>query len=181
MIKKILVLGFVFSSFNLLAIEANIKAGYDFFRNENKALEFNLNESKRGFKLGVEALVYNTKLIDLGFGIDYNLGEKSFIYGDASSYSIFIPVYGLAHVNLHQTQDNFTSVFLTNKLGVVAYRNGNNMAYSGVYYGFGLGFDYGYFTSEILYDGAFVPKDSGKEIKNKVGISVGVRLGGITK
>lgn len=187
--KKITLLALAFASLNLFAWEANVKAGYDFFRNHNTPGQFNVddnNRDERGFKLGVEVLPYTTKKVDLGLGLEYNFGEKAVTYNtnNNASKKYFIPVYGLAHINLYQKEDNSSSFYLVGRLGGVAYKNDQHDVFKpGLYYGAGLGFDYKYFVAELLYDGAFVPTETvaDQKTQNKVGFSLGLRFGDFAK
>ncbi|VWL85051.1 OmpA family protein [Oceanivirga miroungae] len=245
--KKITLLALAFASLNVFALEANVKVGYDFLRNHNKSGQFNFADNKvvkneqgiptsiegtrdgRGFKIGAEVFPYTNKKVDLGFGIEYNFGEKSLAMensfkaslehsGDKFNFDLtekkyIIPVYAVSHFDIYKKND--ATVYLVNRFGGAAYKRQfhtvasmelpdgigeeakqrsekiikkankkieeiekNAKFMAGLYYAAGLGFEYKNFIGELLYDGAFIPKEEedNQKLQHKFGISLGYKF-----
>ena len=160
--------------------EANIKVGYDFFRNSTiiridqmDVLSVNNIPYKRGFTLGLEILplTFKDSKIKLGAGVEYNFGETTVHYSkdettlqnasDTSKY--FVPLYATAKFTYYRHQKSDVNLYTFARLGYAfskeevlygIYENGN-----GVYYGLGFGIDYKYFLAEIMYDGNYSERE----------------------
>ena len=154
--------------------EANIKVGYDFFRNStivelNNDDEFKVDNAqyKRGFTLGLEILplTFKDSKIKLGAGVEYNFGETTVRYSkdglDTNKY--FVPLYATAKFTYYRHQKSDVNLYTFARLGYAfskeeilydIYENGN-----GVYYGLGFGLDYKYFLVEIMYDGNYSERE----------------------
>ncbi len=154
--------------------EANIKVGYDFFRNStivevNNDDEFKVSNEqyKRGFTLGLEILplTFKDSRIKLGAGVEYNFGETTVRYSkdvlDTNKY--FVPLYATAKFTYYRHQKSDVNLYTFARLGYAfskeevlygIYENGN-----GVYYGLGFGLDYKYFLVEIMYDGNYSERE----------------------
>lgn len=183
--RSILKLAFLsLVSFNALAIEGNIKVGYDFYRSSTRFWDI---ESKfrnvpynRGFVVGAEILplTFFDNRIKIGAGAEYNFGEKSLTYSEKNSYNryyyrkysygkyntIMVPVYATAKLTYFQSENKDLNFYTFARIGYAFGRETpepywpyKNKRYNtdGVYYGIGLGLDYKYFLAEILYDGKY--------------------------
>lgn len=161
--------------------EANIKVGYDFFRNSTiiridqmDVLSVNNIPYKRGFTLGLEILplTFKDSKIKLGAGVEYNFGETTVHYSkdettlqnasDTSKY--FVPLYATAKFTYYRHQKSDVNLYTFARLGYAFSKENYDMAAgvidaNGVYYGLGFGIDYKYFLAEILYDGNFSERE----------------------
>lgn len=162
---------FAILSVNALAIEGNIKAGFDFYRSTSyKRLDNNSADVvpyDKGFVIGAEILplTFVDNKIKLGVGAEYNFGIKTVQYErshDYYPYSVtMIPVYGTAKFTYYRTKNTDLNLYAFGRIGYAFARetlkNYPNFSYNtgGVYYGAGLGLDYKYFLVEVLYDGKF--------------------------
>ncbi|MBS9784556.1 MAG: OmpA family protein [Oceanivirga sp.] len=187
--KKIAIFALAFTAMNSFAWEWNVKAGFDAWRSNTG---FTYDESTKklaavkpsldntegmGFTLGTEVIPVDTGIFELGVGAEYNFGVKTVQFnterpvefgGDKTKVNNkkeFIPIYAVSHINMYRTKDSKGSVYLVNRLGGVATRVDQTKPFAaGVYYGAGLGFEYGPLVAEVLYDGAFVPAYSNAAI-----------------
>ncbi|WP_068268226.1 porin family protein [Caviibacter abscessus] len=170
--------------------EANIKVGYDFFRNstnvksERKKIMHKDPDVvdvpySRGFVIGAE--IYPMHFLDrklkLGAGIEYNFGETTLKYRNLNTqknYSVtMIPIYATLKYNFYKHNSGL-NLYTFGRAGYAVarevYNNGGKPYYanrfkntSGIYYGLGFGLDYKYFLAEILYDGKYFPKTKIKQ------------------
>lgn len=182
--RKIAVLALAFaSSISAFAIEGNVKAGYDFFRHEQKVITLPGQQNERGFTVGAELIPYNKGIFEVGLGAEYNFGTTKAVYEghDAKSKKMFIPVYALTHLNMARSKDNANALYLVNRLGGVAYsysEKDQGKFLGGLYYGVGLGAEVHAFVLEVLYDGAYIPGEvAERQMQNKVGVKAGIRIG----
>ena len=153
--------------------EANIKVGYDFFRNSTIAKiyqddRFDVEDTqyKRGFTLGLEILplTFKDSKIKLGAGVEYNFGETTVRYSkdklDTNKY--FVPLYATAKFTYYRHQKSDVNLYTFARLGYAFSKENSDMEVinaNGVYYGLGFGLDYKYFLAEILYDGNFSERE----------------------
>lgn len=179
--KKIALLAIALSSVSALAWEADVKTGFDFYRGHHEVghLKNGNKVDGNGWTLGAEFIPYNKGRIDLGAGFEYNFGVTKARYthkvNDSKTEEYhFAPIYALARVKLHKSEDNNSSIYALARFGgaVVGKKNDSK---GGVYYGLGLGFTAGPAVVEGLYDGAYTPKDN--NFHHKVGVRVGFRFG----
>ncbi|WP_068268763.1 hypothetical protein [Caviibacter abscessus] len=173
--KIISILVYLLISFNILAVEGNIKVGYDFYRGST-----NITDTTKsipytgGFVIGAEIipLSYFDNKLKIGAGFEYNFGAKTLHYGKDSTASM-LPVYATLKYTYYRKND--LNLYTFGRLGYAFAKEkdpNNNFHYfhirqntktsydaitSGLYYGLGLGLDYKYFLAEILYDGKFFP------------------------
>lgn len=181
--KKIALMALALTTVSAFGWEVNVKTGYDFYRGEKK-VSANTTALENGWTLGTEIIPFNKGVVELGIGTEYNFGttKARFSEGTQTDHH-FAPIYALAKVNLFRSEDNNSSAYALARFGGVVYgtKNGNNTYTNrgGVYYGAGLGFDYGHFLVEGLYDGAYLPKAANAEAEfiNKAGIRVGFKFG----
>ena len=108
--------------------EANIKVGYDFFRNSTiiridqmDVLSVNNIPYKRGFTLGLEILplTFKDSKIKLGAGVEYNFGETTVRYSkdklDTNKY--FVPLYATAKFTYYRHQKSDVNLYTFARLG----------------------------------------------------------------
>ena len=173
--KKIALLAIALSSVSALAWEADVKTGFDFYRGNHQVRQQSTTNGN-GWTLGAEFIPYNKGRIDIGAGFEYNFGVTKARYskGTDENKLHFAPIYALARVKLHKSEDNNSSIYALARFGgaVVGEKNDSK---GGVYYGLGLGFTAGPAVVEGLYDGAYTPADN--NFHHKVGIRVGFRFG----
>ncbi len=178
--KKIAIFALAFTAMNSFAWEWNVKAGFDGWRSNTglkatnsgsfEAVKPSLDNTEgMGFTLGTEIIPVDTGIFELGVGAEYNFGVKTVQFNTERPVEFkgtkaennkkeFIPIYAVSHINMYRTKDSKGAVYLVNRLGGVATRVDQTQPFAaGVYYGAGLGFEYGPLVAEILYDGAFVP------------------------
>lgn len=175
--KKIALLAIALSSVSALAWEADVKTGFDFYRGNHPVTKIKQSTTNgNGWTLGAEFIPYNKGRIDLGAGFEYNFGVTKARYsqGTVENKLHFAPIYALARVKLHKSEDNNSSIYALARFGGAVVGEKNNSK-GGVYYGLGLGFTAGPAVVEGLYDGAYTPKDN--NFHHKVGVRVGFRFG----
>lgn len=190
--KKIALMALALTTVSAFGWEVNVKTGYDFYRGGNKLTATGKVQDVlgNGWTLGAEVIPFNKGVVELGVGTEYNFGTTKARF---SEYDIttgaeteqahhFAPIYALAKVNLFRSEDNNSSAYALARFGGVVYGTKTGDTYTnrgGVYYGAGLGFDYGHFLVEGLYDGAYLPKTdtATAEFINKVGVRVGFKFG----
>lgn len=175
--KKIALLAIALSSVSALAWEADVKTGFDFYRGNHPVTKIKQSTTNgNGWTLGAEFIPYNKGRIDLGAGFEYNFGVTKARYsqGTVENKLHFAPIYALARVKLHKSEDNNSSIYALARFGGAVVGEKNNSK-GGVYYGLGLGFTAGPAIVEGLYDGAYTPKDN--NFHHKVGVRVGFRFG----
>lgn len=175
--KKIALLAIALSSVSALAWEADVKTGFDFYRGNHLVTKIKQSTTNgNGWTLGAEFIPYNKGRIDLGAGFEYNFGVTKARYsqGTVENKLHFAPIYALARVKLHKSEDNNSSIYALARFGGAVVGEKNNSK-GGVYYGLGLGFTAGPAVVEGLYDGAYTPKDN--NFHHKVGVRVGFRFG----
>lgn len=181
--KKIALLAIALSSVSAFAWEANVKTGFDFYRGQHevKKIKTDNKVNGNGWTLGAEFIPYNKGRVDLGVGFEYNFGVTKARYSKGTTENSseenklhFAPIYALAKVKLHKSEDNNSSIYALARFGgaVVGEKGASK---GGVYYGLGLGFNAGHAVVEGLYDGAYTPAD--KNFHHKVGVRVGFRFG----
>lgn len=197
--KKIALMALALTTVSAFGWEVNVKTGYDFYRGgRNVTTEVNKVQDVlgNGWTLGAEVIPFNKGVVELGVGTEYNFGTTTARFSQYTkqtngSYTEtekqahhFAPIYALAKVNLFRSEDNNSSAYALARFGGVVYgtKDGDKDTYTnrgGVYYGAGLGFDYGHFLVEGLYDGAYLPKTdkADAEFINKVGVRVGFKFG----
>lgn len=189
--KKIALMALALTTVSAFGWEVNVKTGYDFYRGGNKLTAAGKEKDVlgNGWTLGTEIIPFNKGVVELGVGTEYNFGttEARFSQYGAQGAEIkqahhFAPIYALAKVNLFRSEDNNSSAYALARFGGVVYGTKATNTYTnrgGVYYGAGLGFDYGHFLVEGLYDGAYLPKadNADAEFINKAGIRVGFKFG----
>lgn len=178
--RSILKLAFLsLVSFNALAIEGNIKVGYDFYRSStgfvsNLSTKLGNVPNERGFVIGAEILplTFFDNRIKIGAGAEYNFGEKSLTYSKKDNYywgykAIMVPVYATAKLTYFQSENKDLNFYTFARLGYAFGRETPEPRWfhgtktyntDGIYYGIGLGIDYKYFLAEILYDGKYSNK-----------------------
>lgn len=186
-------------SFNF---EANIKAGYDFYRSSSTITKNPYKaETKidgRGFVVGAEVfpLQFLDEGIKLGLGAEYNFGEKTLAYGvnnenkTNKQITTFIPVYGTVKLETYKSKDTNFRLYTLLRVGYVFMKSFNETLKpipkdatnnSGLYYGLGIGVSKDWFLAEIIYDGRF--KSNGPkpnytlDFHHKVGLRLGLQLG----
>ena len=196
--KKIALMALALTTVSAFGWEVNVKTGYDFYRG-GKKVTTNTDKDDvlgNGWTLGAEVIPFNKGVVELGVGTEYNFGTTKAIFSkyekqpDGSYKETekqahhFAPIYALAKVNLFRSEDNNSSAYALARFGGVVYgtKDSDKDTYTnrgGVYYGAGLGFDYGHFLVEGLYDGAYLPKTDKAEAEfiNKAGVRVGFRFG----
>ena len=194
--KKIALMALALTTVSAFGWEVNVKTGYDFYRGGNKLTTPNKEKDVlgNGWTLGAEVIPFNKGVVELGVGTEYNFGttkarfseyvkeNNASTYTEHDQYHHFAPIYALAKVNLFRSEDNNSSAYALARFGGVVYGTKAGNTYTnrgGVYYGAGLGFDYGHFLVEGLYDGAYLPKTdkADAEFINKVGVRVGFKFG----
>ena len=196
--KKIALMALALTTVSAFGWEVNVKTGYDFYRGGNKLTATGKVQDVlgNGWTLGAEVIPFNKGVVELGVGTEYNFGTTTARFSEyvptqnGSSYTEnkqahhFVPIYALAKVNLFRSEDNNSSAYALARFGGVVYGTKNTgdtyTNRGGVYYGAGLGFDYGHFLVEGLYDGAYLPKvdtNTPAEFINKVGVRVGFKFG----
>lgn len=189
--KKIALMALALTTVSAFGWEVNVKTGYDFYRGGNILKQSGKEKDVlgNGWTLGTEIIPFNKGVVELGVGTEYNFGttEARFSQYKAQGAEIkqahhFAPIYALAKVNLFRSEDNNSSAYALARFGGVVYGTKDGDKYTnrgGVYYGAGLGFDYGHFLVEGLYDGAYLPKAANAEAEfiNKAGIRVGFKFG----
>lgn len=189
--KKIALMALALTTVSAFGWEVNVKTGYDFYRGGNILKQSGKEKDVlgNGWTLGTEIIPFNKGVVELGVGTEYNFGttEARFSQYEAQGAEIkqahhFAPIYALAKVNLFRSEDNNSSAYALARFGGVVYGTKDGDKYTnrgGVYYGAGLGFDYGHFLVEGLYDGAYLPKAANAEAEfiNKAGIRVGFKFG----
>lgn len=195
--KKIALMALALTTVSAFGWEVNVKTGYDFYRG-GKKVTTNTDKDDvlgNGWTLGAEVIPFNKGVVELGVGTEYNFGTTTARFSQYTktngSYTEtekqahhFAPIYALAKVNLFRSEDNNSSAYALARFGGVVYGTKDNgkdtyTNRGGVYYGAGLGFDYGHFLVEGLYDGAYLPKTdtATAEFINKVGVRVGFKFG----
>ena len=195
--KKIALMALALTTVSAFGWEVNVKTGYDFYRG-GKKVTTNTDKDDvlgNGWTLGAEVIPFNKGVVELGVGTEYNFGTTTARFSQytktSGSYTEtekqahhFAPIYALAKVNLFRSEDNNSSAYALARFGGVVYGTKDNgkdtyTNRGGVYYGAGLGFDYGHFLVEGLYDGAYLPKTdkADAEFINKVGVRVGFKFG----
>lgn len=193
--KKIALMALALTTVSAFGWEVNVKTGYDFYRGgRNVTTEADKVEDVlgNGWTLGAEVIPFNKGVVELGVGTEYNFGttkarfntkQTNGSYKPEEQAHHFAPIYALAKVNLFRSEDNNSSAYALARFGGVVYGTKDGNKYTnrgGVYYGAGLGFDYGHFLVEGLYDGAYLPKvgdATPAEFINKAGVRVGFRFG----
>lgn len=196
--KKIALMALALTTVSAFGWEVNVKTGYDFYRGGNKLTTPNEKDVLgNGWTLGAEVIPFNKGVVELGVGTEYNFGTTTARFSQYTkqqdgSYKEtekqahhFAPIYALAKVNLFRSEDNNSSAYALARFGGVVYgtKDAGKDTYTnrgGVYYGAGLGFDYGHFLVEGLYDGAYLPKvndTTPAEFINKAGVRVGFKFG----
>lgn len=189
--KKIALMALALTTVSAFGWEVNVKTGYDFYRGGKKVTDTANKDDVlgNGWTLGTEIIPFNKGVVELGVGTEYNFGTTKDRFSEYNNGAEnkqahhFAPIYALAKVNLFRSEDNNSSAYALARFGGVVYgtKNGNNTYTNrgGVYYGAGLGFDYGHFLVEGLYDGAYLPKAGNVEAEfiNKAGIRVGFKFG----
>lgn len=180
--KKIALMALTLTTVSAFGWEVNVKTGYDFYR--GKVANNTTTALGNGWTLGTEIIPFNKGVVELGIGTEYNFGTTTarFSEGTSTTDHHFAPIYALAKVNLFRSEDNNSSAYALARFGGVVYGTKATNTYTnrgGVYYGAGLGFDYGHFLVEGLYDGAYLPKAGNAEAEfiNKAGIRVGFKFG----
>ena len=190
--KKIALMALALTTVSAFGWEVNVKTGYDFYRG-GKKVTTNTDKDDvlgNGWTLGAEVIPFNKGVVELGVGTEYNFGTTKDRFSEYNNdvenkqAHHFAPIYALAKVNLFRSEDNNSSAYALARFGGVVYGTKDNSkdTYTnrgGVYYGAGLGFDYGHFLVEGLYDGAYLPKTdtATAEFINKAGIRVGFKFG----
>lgn len=190
--KKIALMALALTTVSAFGWEVNVKTGYDFYRGGKKVTD-NANKDDvlgNGWTLGTEIIPFNKGVVELGVGTEYNFGTTKDRFSEYNNGAEnkqahhFAPIYALAKVNLFRSEDNNSSAYALARFGGVVYgtKDTGKDTYTnrgGVYYGAGLGFDYGHFLVEGLYDGAYLPKAGNAEAEfiNKAGIRVGFKFG----
>lgn len=181
--KKIALMALALTTVSAFGWEVNVKTGYDFYRGK---VTNNTTALGNGWTLGTEIIPFNKGVVELGIGTEYNFGTTKARFSEENDEQAhhFAPIYALAKVNLVRSKDNNSSAYALARFGGVVYgtKDTQNSTYTnrgGVYYGAGLGFDYGHFLVEGLYDGAYLPKAGNAEAEfiNKAGIRVGFKFG----
>lgn len=190
--KKIALMALALTTVSAFGWEVNVKTGYDFYRGGNKLTAAGKEKDVlgNGWTLGAEVIPFNKGVVELGVGTEYNFGttKDRFSKYDSNGKETeqahhFAPIYALAKVNLFRSEDNNSSAYALARFGGVVYGTKATNTYTnrgGVYYGAGLGFDYGHFLVEGLYDGAYLPKvndTTPAEFINKAGVRVGFKFG----
>lgn len=188
--KKIALMALALTTVSAFGWEVNVKTGYDFYRGGNKLTAVGKEKDVlgNGWTLGTEVIPFNKGVVELGVGTEYNFGTTKDRFSEYNNgvetkqAHHFAPIYALAKVNLFRSEDNNSSAYALARFGGVVYGTKNGNTYTnrgGVYYGAGLGFDYGHFLVEGLYDGAYLPKAANAEAEfiNKAGIRVGFKFG----
>ena len=191
--KKIALMALALTTVSAFGWEVNVKTGYDFYRGGNKLTQAGKVQDVlgNGWTLGAEVIPFNKGVVELGVGTEYNFGTTKARFSEYNSTTgaeteqvhHFAPIYALAKVNLFRSEDNNSSAYALARFGGVVYGTKAGDTYTnrgGVYYGAGLGFDYGHFLVEGLYDGAYLPKVDAAtpaEFINKVGVRVGFKFG----
>ena len=196
--KKIALMALALTTVSAFGWEVNVKTGYDFYRGGRNVTDVADKKDDvlgNGWTLGAEVIPFNKGVVELGVGTEYNFGTTTARFSQytktSGSYTEtekqahhFAPIYALAKVNLFRSEDNNSSAYALARFGGVVYgtKDGDKDTYTnrgGVYYGAGLGFDYGHFLVEGLYDGAYLPKTdkADAEFINKVGVRVGFKFG----
>lgn len=198
--KKIALMALALTTVSAFGWEVNVKTGYNFYRGRRNVTD--VAEQKddvlgNGWTLGAEVIPFNKGVVELGVGTEYNFGttkarfskykkqpDGSYKETEEQAHH-FVPIYALAKVNLFRSEDNNSSAYALARFGGVVYgtKDAGKDTYTnrgGVYYGAGLGFDYGHFLVEGLYDGAYLPKvndTTPAEFINKAGVRVGFKFG----
>lgn len=188
--KKIALMALALTTVSAFGWEVNVKTGYDFYRGGKKVTDAANKDDVlgNGWTLGTEVIPFNKGVVELGVGTEYNFGTTKDRFSEYNNgvetkqAHHFAPIYALAKVNLFRSEDNNSSAYALARFGGVVYGTKNGNTYTnrgGVYYGAGLGFDYGHFLVEGLYDGAYLPKAANAEAEfiNKAGIRVGFKFG----
>lgn len=200
-ILKLMALSFI--SLNAFSWEVNAKAGFDFLRASHTETDSikNIKIDGIGFNLGAEIIPLDFGKVEFGGGFEYNFGLKSerFSQGKNAGFSkdaylglnnetkMFAPMYLLSRVKMYSDNVKKVNVYAVARVGgvytnyLVEEQKQNNkivkeVVGGGVYYGLGFGANYKYFTTELLYDGAFIPEQKEK-FEHKVGLKLGIRLG----
>lgn len=198
--KKIALMALALTTVSAFGWEVNVKTGYDFYRGgRNVTTDVTKVDDVlgNGWTLGAEVIPFNKGVVELGVGTEYNFGttkarfskyekqpDGSYKETEEQAHH-FVPIYALAKVNLFRSEDNNSSAYALARFGGVVYgtKDAGKDTYTnrgGVYYGAGLGFDYGHFLVEGLYDGAYLPKvndTTPAEFINKAGVRVGFKFG----
>lgn len=198
--KKIALMALALTTVSAFGWEVNVKTGYDFYiggRNVTTDVTKVDDVLGNGWTLGAEVIPFNKGVVELGVGTEYNFGttkarfskyekqpDGSYKETEEQAHH-FVPIYALAKVNLFRSEDNNSSAYALARFGGVVYgtKDAGKDTYTnrgGVYYGAGLGFDYGHFLVEGLYDGAYLPKvndTTPAEFINKAGVRVGFKFG----
>lgn len=188
--KKIALMALALTTVSAFGWEVNVKTGYDFYRGGKKVTDTANKDDVlgNGWTLGTEIIPFNKGVVELGVGTEYNFGTTKDRFSEYNNGAEnkqahhFAPIYALAKVNLFRSEDNNSSAYALARFGGVVYGTKATNTYTnrgGVYYGAGLGFDYGHFLVEGLYDGAYLPKAGNAEAEfiNKAGIRVGFKFG----
>lgn len=194
--KKIALMALALTTVSAFGWEVNVKTGYDFYRGGRNVTDV-ADVLGNGWTLGAEVIPFNKGVVELGVGTEYNFGttkarfskyekqpDGSYKETEEQAHH-FVPIYALAKVNLFRSEDNNSSAYALARFGGVVYgtKDAGKDTYTnrgGVYYGAGLGFDYGHFLVEGLYDGAYLPKvndTTPAEFINKAGVRVGFKFG----
>lgn len=189
--KKIALMALALTTVSAFGWEVNVKTGYDFYRGGRNVTDVADKKDDvlgNGWTLGAEVIPFNKGVVELGVGTEYNFGTTKDRFSEYNNGAEnkqahhFAPIYALAKVNLFRSEDNNSSAYALARFGGVVYGTKDGDKYTnrgGVYYGAGLGFDYGHFLVEGLYDGAYLPKAANAEAEfiNKAGIRVGFKFG----
>lgn len=190
--KKIALMALALTTVSAFGWEVNVKTGYDFYRGGKKVTDAANKDDVlgNGWTLGTEVIPFNKGVVELGVGTEYNFGTTKDRFSEYNNgvetkqAHHFAPIYALAKVNLFRSEDNNSSAYALARFGGVVYGTKDNgkdtyTNRGGVYYGAGLGFDYGHFLVEGLYDGAYLPKTdtADAEFINKAGVRVGFKFG----
>lgn len=202
--KKIILGLIAISSISSMAfnLEANIKAGYDFYRsNSNITTQPYKAETKtngRGFVVGAEIfpLQFLDESIKLGLGAEYNFGEKKLAYdfnnkdnnNNSKQITTFIPVYGAAKFTTYKAREINLRLYTLLRAGYVFMKSFDDKEKpipktakdnGGLYYGLGIGVSKDWFLAEVIYDGRFRKEATQPNLNfhHKVGLRLGLQIG----
>lgn len=200
--KKSILVGLALLAVNAMAVEVQIKAGFDPYRGyftgetygekavaRSEAMIDGKNVVKQGFTLGAEIFPLYKSRFELGAGFEYKFGVKNGKYitfkeanGEPEPLFRAVPLYAIGKVNLVTVKDEnplFDGSSPLYLLGRIGYSfNKNYSAASardnGLYWGLGVGSEYGPLVVEAVYDRIYTNEE--KNYIEGVGIKVGARI-----
>ncbi len=136
---------FIFLSTFSFSWELNIKSGANLYK-------------EKELVLSTEVMAYSRGIFEAGLGIETNLSKNN-----------LTSIYALTHINMYRSNKVDSSIYFLGKLGGAIHNK------KPAFYGsFGLGIDFDYLLTEIIYEGSILNND--KNI-NKFGIRFGFKIG----